>query len=235
MKPNAYALSFVALLLTAGSASADYCINKDIIKLGTTPAYDLAIRITGNQPVTWRYDGVASNNTLFSTFTNTPSGTSEILHWSNLMGTDQPISNSVKYHVGWCTKTPNNIIEMYWTDENGNRVPKSVVCQTGAHSSNNSTPGVQWNNVSAAWLNVNNATFAVSKTAWNLAELNRENRVLASQLAPLPGGESLPLEPGATVELAVPGAVRGDWVVIVHDVSCPGSQAVVRDFVQFQF
>jgi hypothetical protein len=83
-------------------------------------------------------------------------------------------------------------------------------------------------------MDIGNVQFALSRTAWNLADLNGDNEVLNRQLAPLPGGELLRLEPEAEVQLQVPGAVAGDWVVIVHDVACPTSDAIVRDFVQFQ-
>jgi hypothetical protein len=47
---HAFVLSFLGLAF-AGSASADYCINKDVVNLGPT-AYDLGVLITGNQPLT---------------------------------------------------------------------------------------------------------------------------------------------------------------------------------------
>jgi hypothetical protein len=235
MKPRyAFALSFVALLTAAGSASADYCINKDIIKIGGPTAYDVAVEITGTQSLIWQYDGDASKGTLFKTFTNTPNGTNEVLHWSNLMGGNLPVSSSVTYHVGWCTKQPSKTAKMYWTDRFGRPIPGRV-CQTNSHTWTSSGLGVQWDNAMGVAMNVTNVSFALSSTPWNLADLNRDNRELADRLQPLPEGDSIPLEPDAIALRQVPGAVAGDWVVLVYEVACPTSQAVVRDFVQFQF
>jgi hypothetical protein len=231
-----FALPFISLM-AAGSARADYCINKDLINLGPT-AYDIAVLITPAQPVTFHYDGWAGG--LFSSFTATPAGTDELLHWQNLNGTGDPIPTGdpfgpAQVHIGWCTLNPNNISNMYWTDAAGNQIPGSVVYQVGGHASANSTPGVQWDNASNHPITVTNVYYTLSSTPWHLADLNDGNRVLARALVPLPGGTTITIGAGKSVQLPVPNAKKGNWIVLVHGVTGSGTQARVKDFVQFQF
>jgi len=81
---------------------------------------------------------------------------------------------------------------------------------------------------------VNKIFVALSPTPWKLGDLNRTNTVLARQLQPLPGGASLTISPGKSVQLPVPNAKAGDWVVLVYGVTGSGSMGAVTDFVQFQ-
>jgi hypothetical protein len=222
--------------LAAGSASADYCINKDLINLGP-PANDFAVQIPA-QPVTFHYDGGGSY--VFNSFSVTPAGASQILHWQNLNGggvipTGTPTDpwNS-QVHVGWCTPTEHAMENMYWTDASGAQIPDSIVLQVGGHTSNSPVPGVQWDNVTNHSFTVNQVWYAVSNTDWHLADLNGNNQVLARQLRPLPGGTSFTLSPGKSIKLSVPGATAGQSIVLRYEVTGPESKARVRDFVQFR-
>ncbi|HEV7519279.1 MAG TPA: hypothetical protein VGR07_23565 [Thermoanaerobaculia bacterium] len=224
----ALAASCLVLAVTT-SASADYCINKDLVNLGPT-AYDLGVLITGNQPLSWRYDGYPA--ALFHNFSIVPAGANEFLHWQNVNGSNAPILTGNLVHVGWCTVKPNSIVDMWWTDKSGGRVTGSVVYESYVHQSNNPRPGAIWNNLFANPLVVSNVSFALSNTAWSLDQLNRENSVLASQLAPLPGGTSFQVAPGRSVELAIPNAVPGQWLVLRYSVNGSGSQAETVDYAQ---
>ncbi len=228
-------LSF-AFFLFAASASADYCLNKDLINLGPT-AYDIAAEITGNQPMSFHYDGSAG--AIFNSFTVTPAGANEILHWQNLNGTNDPIPTGDPFglpqvHIGWCTVNPNDLVNMYWTDAAGLQIPDSVVYQVSGHASSSSTPGVQWDNASNHPITVTHTFYSLSRTPWKLGALNHDNKVLAQSLRPLPGGENRVIAPKGRLELALPGARSGDWVVVVHNVTGSETRAVVTDFVQFQ-
>jgi hypothetical protein len=224
------AASLLTLSVTT-YASADYCINKDLINLGPT-AYDIGVLITPNQPLTWRYDG--HPGAIFSSFTNVPAGANAFLHWRNLNGTNAPILTGALVHVGWCTLRANNIVDMWWTDLSGGRVPGSVVYEIGAHSANSPVPGVQWDNLFTGPVVISDVAVAISRSRWDLAALNRNNRELALQLQPLEGGTSFQVPPGGTVILSLPNASQGDWVVVRYSASgnCSGSQTT--DFVQFQ-
>jgi hypothetical protein len=232
---HACVLAAVALF-AARSASADYCINKDLVNLGP-PAYDIAVLITGSQPVSFHYDGWTGG--LFANFSVTPSGTDELLHWQNLNGVNDPIptgsgSGPAQVHVGWCTVNPNNILNMYWTDLSGTQIPGSIVDQVGGHSSGSATQGVQWDNASNHPITVSHVYYASFTTRWDLGQLNRSNRTLSAALQPVPGGATLSIAAGKSAQLALPGVKSGAWVVIVHDVTGARSQAAVTDFVQWQ-
>lgn len=242
MKPS-YALALaLTASLAAGSASAAtasrYCINKDLINLGPT-AHDIAVLFAGNQPIHSHYDGYPGPTPprgVFSSFTGIPAGPNTFLHWRNLNGVDKPIGLGDLVHIGWCTNSFTPIIDMWWTDKSGGRVPGSVVCESAMHSSNGAG-GVfaQWDNAFAnAAMVVANVRFAVSRTPWPLEDLNRSNGVLAEQLRPLPGGDSLALEPGESARLAVPAARTGDFLVVSYDVRGKGCMADTQDFVQLQ-
>ncbi|HET9229136.1 MAG TPA: hypothetical protein VFR31_20830 [Thermoanaerobaculia bacterium] len=224
---SALALSFAA------SASADHCINKDLINLGPT-AYDLGVVITGAQPLTWRYDGYP--NAKFTKFTAVPAGPNTFLHWRNLNGSDAPILLGDLIHVGWCVKNPFNIVDMFWTTLAGGRVPGSVVY--------NLTSGITFNGgrrrlvlrhqfQTGNPMVVSNIHIAVASAPFPLAELNRENETLAAQFAPLPGGQSVSIPPGGTVEIDLPPYVTaGQHLVLRYSVDGPGNASQSLDFYQ---
>jgi len=225
-----------AFFLVAASASADYCINKDLINLGPT-AYDIAALISGNQPISFHYDGWAGGT--FSSFTVTPAGTDELLHWQNLNGTNDPIPTGDPFgapqiHIGWCTVNPNDLLNMYWTDAAGIEIPGSTVYQVSGHASGSPTPGVQWDNATNHPITVTHTFYSLSRTPWKLGALNRANKVLVQNLRQLPNGENRVIAAKGSLELPLPGARPGDWVVLVHNVTGSGTRAVVTDFVQFQ-
>lgn len=221
------------VLSAAATASADYCINKDLINLGPT-AYDIAVFITGTQPVTWHYDGYPAAH--FNNFTVVPAAGNELLHWRNLNGANGPIKLGDLVHVGWCTKKPNNIVDMWWTNLSGGRVPNSFVYQIAAHRWRNFTAfGVEWQNQlqAANPAIISNVAYALSSTPFPLDQLNRENELLAERLVPLQGGASFSVPPGASVEFPIPEAAPGQWIVLRYSVSGIGGTADSTDYVQF--
>jgi hypothetical protein len=233
---NVVVLAAVSVsLLMAGRASADYCVNKDIINLGPT-AYDLAVLINPPQPVTFHYDGWAG--ALFGTFTVAPSGPDQMLHWQNLNGVNDPIPTGTAtgplFHIGWCTGSPNNVTNMYWTDLSGNPIPGGVVYQVSGHASSSSTPGVQWDNATNHSFTVNNVYYSPVPTPFPLGDLNGRNTNLTKLLKPLPGGKAIPIDPRKSAQLSLPGVNPGDWLVVVYEVTGEGTRGIVKDFVQFQ-
>jgi hypothetical protein len=223
----------VLALTLAASASADHCINKDLINLGPV-AYDIGVMITGAQPLTWRYDGYPGGH--FNTFTAVPAGPNTFLHWRNLNGTDAPILLGDLIHVGWCVKNPFNIVDMFWTTKSGGRVPGSVVYNLTTRVTYHS--GVRRLVLSHQYQTANpmvvsNIHFAVASAPFPLDELNRENQTLASQFAPLPGGASVTLAPGQTTEIPLPSFVQpGQSLVLRYSVDGVGNQSQSLDFYQ---
>ena len=161
----ALALSSVSLL-AASSASADYCINKDLINLGP-PAYDIAVVITGNQPLTFHYDGDTGEQ--FAAPTVTLAGANEVIHWQNLNMTHAVVptgtpGGAIQIHIGWCTLMPNDLVNMYWTDLSGAPLTTGWVDQVGGHSSASSMNGVQWDNASNHSFVINHIYYSLSPT-----------------------------------------------------------------------
>jgi hypothetical protein len=229
-------LALTLLSFAPGAAFADHCINKDLINLGPT-AYDLAVILWGRQPITWHYDGYPDLR--FHSFTRTSIGFNTKLHWQNGNGVNAPIPPGKLVHVGWCTPRHHNIFNMYWTDLAGRRIPGSIVF--------NLTTGwvycgglrLRLQNIfqhqfeAGALLNVQDVQVAVLPAPLPLAELNRQNFALNSQLVPVPGGEAFTIEPGDTVELPVAGVFPGQTVVVRYRVTGSGGTADSVDFVQF--
>jgi hypothetical protein len=114
----------------------------------------------------------------FSSFTVTPAGTDELLHWQNLNGTNDPIPTGDPFgapqiHIGWCTVNPNDLLNMYWTDAAGLEIPGSTVYQVSGHASGSPIPGVQWDNATNHPITVTHTFYSLSRTPWKLGALNR--------------------------------------------------------------
>jgi hypothetical protein len=221
----------------ASTASADYCVNKDLINLGPT-AYDLGVVLWGRQPITWHYDGYPSAH--FNSYTPSFVGFNTRLHWQNVNGVNAPIPTGSLVHVGWCTPRRSNIYRMYWTDLFGRPINGSVVYNITAHAIYITCWGlrVQWINQfspqfeSGVPITIRNVSFAILPAPLPLADLNRENQVLNSQFQPLPGGETFTVEPGDTFDLPVPAGVPGQVLVLRYSVTGDSASADAMDFVQ---
>jgi hypothetical protein len=238
----ALALSLLAATAAFTATPPRYCTNKDFTNTGTVPAFDIAILITGHQVVTDLYNGFPPGRIggmtsagSFSNFSALFQGANELLHWQNLNGTNAPINPGTFVHVGWCTPSPNQMVNIFWTDINGNQLPGSIIQETGSEPNG---LGVQWNNAFAAGTNpavVSNIRFALPASPFPLDQLNAANTQLAGELQALPGPPSFQIPPGGSVTEPVPGATAGAWVVMVYDVNGSGSGAATTDYIQFQF
>src|SRR5580704_2621458 len=107
-------------------AAQAYDVNKDLRNLGPA-AHDLAVVLSGPETIIAHYDGYPSGN--FASFSNGLSGSNQLLRWQNFWdGNDNRIENGQVIHVGWTTADhSSSILDMYWTDVCGNRIPGSVV------------------------------------------------------------------------------------------------------------
>lgn len=231
---KALAISSIFVGLLASSAQA-YDVNKDLRNLGPA-AHDVAVVLAGAETVTGHYDGYPSGH--FSSFAQGPSGANWLLRWQNFWdGVDNKIDNNQLIHIGWTTADhSSSIIDMYWTNQFGKRIPGSIVY--------NITSGWTYEtsvrNCAAIWdhnfatrspISISNIRFALNSRPYPLEDLNAQNSMLMRALRPLRKGFAL--QPGRQISLPIPES-HGMSVVLVYEVRAPGSAALSRDFIQFQ-
>jgi hypothetical protein len=225
----------LATLLLAQGAFA-YCVNKDLKNLGPT-AYDLAVILSGNQNVTSTFNGYSSGPKAgrFGSVSKGPSGGNTTIHWQNFRdGHDTAINTGQVIHVGWCTTAQSNVNNMYWTNQQGNPIPGSVVYNITSNWRYNTNFVVVavFRNEFPVPVRISDVRWAVFPTPFGLDRINTENVELNEALRPVPGGESFVVAPGEEVELPLPDVVPG-WVLeLRYQVSGSGSDAEALDFVE---
>lgn len=234
--------TIVAILTALGlsAAAAGYDVNKDLTNEGP-PAHDLAVVLSGGETVTDHFDGYTSGpyRGQFGSFASGPQGQNTLLRWTNFNdGGNNIIDTGQTIHVGWSTQDhSSNILDMYWTDASGNRIPGSVVHNiTSGWRYESRRADVQWEYEfnHGAPITIYQVYFAVLPLPVPLANLNRENRELDMALRPLPGGEQFVLTPGQERTLPIPVPVEpGQAVVLRYRCMAPSSHAVAMDYVQF--
>jgi hypothetical protein len=212
-------------------------VNKDFTNLGPG-AYDLAIVLQGAETLTNHWDGYLSGDKVgwFTAPTTSTVGGNTVIHWQNFAdGGNNVIDTNQTIHVGFSTADgTHKIVDIYWTDINGNRVPGSVVYDVATGQTYKSGR-FDWtfanNFATAAPVSVTNIRYAVFSQPFPLGQLNSENTALASSLAPL--SADLVLGPGEQRPVTVPVSVpAGSAVVIVYQTSAPGSGASLVNYVQ---
>jgi hypothetical protein len=221
-------------LLWAFSVLA-YDVNKDLRNLGPA-AYDIAVVLAGNESIIGHYDGYPSGK--FASFSHGPHGANYRLHWQHFWdGNDNRIDNGQVIHVGWSTADhASSVLDIYWTDQCGERIAGSVVYNITSGWTYESSSGVchaTWNHNFAgeSLVEISNIQFATSFDSYALADLNGQNRVLAQNLRPLHDG-NVTLCNNQSFSIAIPESL-GRSVVLVYDVNARDSSAQSRDFVQF--
>jgi hypothetical protein len=229
-----------ALGMTTSAAFA-YDVNKDLRNIGTQPAYDVAVVLAGQENVTAHFDGYAGRR--FGSFSSGPSGPNTLLHWQNLIepGGNGRIDPNEVVHVGWSTADhSSHVLDMYWTDQSGNRIPGSIIFNiTSDWTYESGFVALSWDNIfETEWgdrfpLDITEVAVGVFPTPWPLSELNAQNEALNEALQPLPDG-SFVLEPDQVITLPVPATVpTGGAVVVRYQVTGPGGAAFAVDWVQF--
>jgi hypothetical protein len=214
-----------------------YFVNKDLQNIGTQPAYDLVIVLPGPQTILSHYDGYS--NRRFGSFSTGPSGSNTLLHWQNLIepGGDGAIDPGEVVHVGWGTSSPSQVLDMYWTDQSGNRIPGSKIFNiTSGWTYETSFITLSWTNIFVAEgavfpIQITGVSAAVFANPWPLSELNAQNDVISGALVPLSGG-SFVVAPDETMTLTMPSVPPGSAVVLRYQVTGPGDDADAMDFVQ---
>lgn len=209
-----------------------YEVNKDLINLGAT-AKGIVVVFDGQEQVDETYD---------DEFPAPGQGgeADTSLHWQFPSGGSQIPTNDI-VHVGWSTTDgSSNVKDMYWTDEDGNRLPDNAI--------HNVTPEFilehpelfleflnLWPTILAPeGIDIEDVRCIVTPEPWPLAELNWANTVLNSMLdaSPLPGGELIHLDPLEAVQLSIPATAEpGSAVILRYTVA--GPSALATDWVQW--
>ncbi len=229
------------LLLVFAQIAPGYDVNKDLRNLGP-PAHDLTVILSGSETVTNHYDGYPSGR--FQSFATGPVGPNTAMRWDNFRDWDNNIIDTGQtIHVGWSTADhSSHVKDMYWTGPTGSRIPGSVVLNITSgwrYETATGTLWLSWNNVfqpeegQSVPIIIRNVNIAVLPRPVPLEELNAENRFLADQLRPLPGGEGFEVPPLQTFDLPVPGIRPGNTIVLRYEVITPSGLAQATDFVQF--
>ncbi|GBC94757.1 hypothetical protein HRbin16_00542 [bacterium HR16] len=229
------------LVLLMAQAAQSYDVNKDIRNLGP-PAHDFTVILSGSETVTSHYDGYSSGR--FGSFATGPVGPNTAMRWDNFRDFDNNVIDTGQtFHIGWSTADHSSAVkDMYFTDATGRRIPGSVVYNITSgwrYETASGTLWLTWENVfhpeegQPGTITIRNVHVAVLRNPVPLEELNRENRLLADRLQPLPGGEEFPVLPTELVALQLQGIHPLDTIVVRYDVVTPEGLVQATDFVQF--
>jgi hypothetical protein len=238
----ALALPAVAAATVNGGAPPPVQVNKDLTNLGPA-AYDVAIVLAGQETITDWFDGHHSGPKVgWFDSRDVTQGANTIIHWQTFSDVDideadnnGQIDTNQTIHVGFSTADGDHkILDMYWTDPDGRRIPGSVVYDEDAHATYRGDRFTwTWANelAEAAPVSVGNIRYAVLSEPLPLAQLNSENAVLADALRPLDPG--FVLAPGEQRAIELPVSVpAGSAVLTVYESSAPESGAVVVNYIQ---
>ncbi len=223
--------------------------NKDLYNWSTQEAYDLAVIMDGRSPVDWHFDGYTTGH-YFNNFAAYPVGPYMCLHWTNPNG---PIPVGDMVHIGASGSTGNlEIIDMYWTNQWGVRIPRSVVWNATARVRYESGFPViclvnridlgdiildeeEWRTPRP--IQIGNFSFIVQDTRVELEDLNAANETLNADMQVL-----LPeVVVGTGEELAITlpvQATAGQYIIIRWENMAEGvggSDATqARDWAEFE-
>jgi hypothetical protein len=193
--------------------------NYDLTNTGSNTAWDVAVVLSGNVTFSDYYDGPFGGHPAI-----TIAGGNTTLHWTS---PSYAIDNGIKVHVGFTPTTGDcPVIDIYWTDENGNRIPTSFV---GTAQNHYTDSNVTITNRSFGNIRVNDVRWACQAAALPLAALNAQNDYLSRSMVQI--GDASTLAPGQSWTIPVhpscsqcycvtnfqttadqPGAIFSPWV-----------------------
>jgi hypothetical protein len=191
------ALAISSLAAVAGSATT---CNIDFTAAISATAYDFALVLPNHSTITGNYNGTQGSDDVFSNFgVSYPTSNTTLLHWTQ---PQNPIVNGTSIHVGWTTSdnTCPACITGYFTDQNCNEIPNTTVTVlvidhvTGTTGFFENTCGVP--------ITVTNVRAACLTAPLPLAELNRTNTQLGSELRTVSSGGTL--QPGGQLMVPLP-------------------------------
>jgi hypothetical protein len=233
----------IGMVLILSAPLVAYDVNKDIHNRKNPSAYDVAVILKGTETVTAHFDGYTAGTKRgrFGTFTWGPDGANTKLHWQSFTdGDNNAIDSCQTIHIGWSTGDHNSeILDMYWTDIAGQRIPGSSLYNITTNWTYASLDlYLQWHNVftpdggSGDTIKVITVYYAELDNAIPLDSLNTENPTLASQLQ-LIGDDTVAIAAGGGYSLRIPGVAENKYIVVRYKVDSRLSGADFTDFVQF--
>ncbi len=202
MRRSVVPLSLCAGLLFAAAGSATVC-NIDLTNRGTQPAYDVEIELSGTQSITDHYNGTSGVDDVFALFGVAFSGGNTFLHWTNPGSPIPPVpaGHAPQAHVGFTTANNNcPIIDFFWTDASGNRIPGSVIGVLEDHLTHTT---ITITNGLSSTVTVGPVRWGCSTTTFPLSGLNRTNSALQSILTTI-SSSVVTLGPNQSVHIPFP-------------------------------
>ncbi len=222
-------------------------INKDLTNIGTIDAYDVSIVLKGSHLTSWEHMGGFKN--FFTQPYPFPGGSNTLLKWSYFVDPNNPdqdpdpIRPGDMVHIGWQiigSDGIGTILDMYWTDEDGERILGSKICQTAAHFvyvggtpifslANDFVPDSDFGD--PVPLTIADLFFQIRPEAIDLDSLNLDNAALNAAFESIPG--TWTIAPGESISVDIPMDVPADQYILArYTVDCPNGCAGVIDFVQ---
>jgi hypothetical protein len=222
-----------------------YDQNKDLKNEGPD-AYDLTVVLRGEENITDHYDGYHSGSKKgwFETFRQGPDGSGNTnVEWDSFVDEDDDIINTDQViHIGWTTEDEGDeggdIKDMYWTDQNGDRVDESVVYNMDSGYRYGSPLSVFWANHfdpavgGQQTMTLSNVKFAISQYRIPLDSLNFENAYLAGLFQDLPGPARFDVPYGDTIFVQIPVRVPSQCALVLRYEVWASGIAQSTDFVQ---
>jgi hypothetical protein len=210
------------VLAAALSTSASWAVgpidfNADFTNTGWWTAYDIALVLAGNEQIDGTYDGEAPKYLHFRNFCRTTDGSTTTLHWQapwdETTNTPGAITPGKTIHVGY--STPDNtstILDAYWTDVYGGRIPGGGIAITAAHIDQ---AGVTISNSFKDRISISNLSYNLYPTRLDLRQLVGANQALMADLRPLGGPAVLSIDPGQSLRFDFPSPVPPGYAAVV--------------------
>jgi hypothetical protein len=238
MRKTLFSVVLAAALSTSAShAAGPVDCNVDLRNLGPWTAYDVAIVLAGNEKIDGTYDGVAPY-LHFRNFCQSTDGSTTTLHWqtpwNETTNTPGVITPGTTIHVGY--STPDNtseILDAYWTDEDGGRIPGAGIAITGGHIDHS---GVTISNSLRSRISISNLRYNLYgiDSRLPLGALVGANEQLMASLRPLGGTEVVTLNPGESLRVNFPSPVPDGFsalVVFTEESGDPKTNAAAQALV----
>jgi hypothetical protein len=216
-----------------------YYVNKEIYNLGPD-AWDLKALVEPAVGITDHYDNG------FYKFSQTAFGPHTELRWWE---SEDSVGTNDQTQIGWIADDRHKIIDMWWTDELGDRITASVIYSVTAESDlEGSDFHVRLINTTAptdpgipqAPIEVSDIKYTVldGKSGGLLPkDLNSENFILVGRMLPIPIPPEV-IAPSDTFRFMIPVPVNlGDIVILCYNnTASPGPpmpDTWAKDFIQF--
>ncbi len=168
------------------------------------------------------------------------------LQWSERPAPPLALPTSDMAHVVWVADKPHKVVDAWWTDGIGGRIPSSIIYNlTTEGFYNRGQYRIKFTNTTQptdpailpAPIHLSYITYNIERKEGILSKhLNYENRELMAALELIEAGP-ITLAPGEAIELQIPESVQlSDWVNVVSMSTVASSPTIsqVIDFVQVQ-